>query len=82
MGNCKNVDEIKTLLSSKKTTDVRKAAKYLQKNLMPELEDFVIDALQNELLRNQKSWETKCELIHCIGINDYKKARVRRKASM
>ena len=74
MGTCKNVDEIKTLLSSKKTTDVRKAAKFLQKNLMPELEDFVIDALQNELLRNQKSWETKCELIHCIGINDYKKA--------
>ena len=52
MGNCNNVDEIKTLLSSKKTTDVRKAAKFLQKNLMPELEDLVIEAFQRESLRN------------------------------
>ena len=68
------MNDIISLLQSKKTTNVRKAAKFLQKNLMPELEDLVIEAFQRESLRNQKSWETRCELINCIGINDYKKA--------
>ncbi|MBR2091050.1 MAG: hypothetical protein IJ905_12020, partial [Fibrobacter sp.] len=70
----KKMNDIISLLQSKKTTDVRRAAKFLQKNLMPELEDLVIKAFQRESLRNQKSWETRCELINCIGINDYKKA--------
>lgn len=68
------MNEIQVLLSSKKTVEVKKAAKFLQKNLIPELEDSVLAALQREMLRNIKSWETKSELIKCIGLNKYKKA--------
>ena len=46
------MNEIISLLQSKKTTDVRRAAKFLQKNLMPELEDLVIEVFQRESLRN------------------------------
>lgn len=40
---------------------------------MPEMENYVLEALQNEIITN-KSWETQSELFKCIGINNYRKA--------
>lgn len=68
------MNNIKELLSSKKTTDVRKAARLLQKDLMPELEDLVVESFKNQLNKGQRSWETICVLIKCIGLNQYKAA--------
>lgn len=73
LGKYKKMNEIVQLLASKQTGKVRKAAVLLQKNALPEMEDIIIEALQNEIINN-KSWETQSELIKCIGINNYKKA--------
>jgi hypothetical protein len=67
------MSEITQLLLSKQTGKVRKGAILLQKNVMPEMENYVLEALQNEIITN-KSWETQSELFKCIGINNYRKA--------
>ena len=67
------MSEIVQLLLSKQTGKVRKGAILLQKNVMPEMENYVLEALQNEIITN-KSWETQSELFKCIGINNYRKA--------
>jgi hypothetical protein len=67
------MNELIQILLSKKSGKVRKGAILLQKSVMPEMEDYVIEALQNELITNN-SWETQSELIKCIGINNFRKA--------
>jgi hypothetical protein len=67
------MSEITQLLLSKQTGKVRKGAILLQKNVIPEMENYVLEALQNEIITN-KSWETQSELFKCIGINNYRKA--------
>ena len=65
------MSELLLLLTSKKTGDVRKAAKLLQKDKNVGAEETVLKAFLIERTR-KNSWETQVELIKAIGINEYR----------
>lgn len=66
-------EKIEFQLSSKKATEIIKAAKYLQKNPLEEFEDLIVDVLKSRY-ESKQSWEVQVNLIKVIGIMKIQKA--------
>jgi hypothetical protein len=67
------LEEIKAKLFSKKSADRRRAAKEIGKSKIYELADDLYQRYLDEI-KDNRTWETQCEMIKALGILNYKQA--------
>lgn len=67
------LEQIKTFLTSSKSSDRRKGAKEIGKQKLIELGESLFNAYLKES-QNTKTWETQVEMILALGLIDYKQA--------
>ena len=67
-------EEIETLLFSKKSTERRRAAKYIGKHNLVAFAEQVHEAYVKEK-RDERTWETQAAMINTLGLLDHKPAK-------